>query len=387
MPLKILFFISEDWFFCSHFLERAAAARAAGYEVVVVARERQHGQHIRDAGLRLIPVDFERRNINPLRELALLKRLRQIYAKERPDIVHHIAAKPIFYGTLLSRLLGIRAVVNAPVGMGYVFSSSDLKARLLRPLIRLAYLLLLNPPGSRVVFENGHDLGTFVESGAVSAANAVLIRGAGVDLSAFRPCAPPPDPPVVMLIARMLRDKGVVEFAEAARKLHSEGVSARFVLVGDPDPGNPASISAETLASWHGKEGVECWGWRSDVVAALQQAHIACLPSYREGLPKSLLEAAASGLPIVTTDTVGCRDVVEHGVNGLLVPVKSVDELANALRRLILDPELRQSMGTAGRRIAEREFSSQRVIAETISVYQQLAGSKTAPPTPHSVQH
>lgn len=387
MKLKILFFISEDWFFCSHFLERAAAARAAGYEVVVVAREQQHGQQIRDAGLRLIPVDFERRSINPLRELALLKRLRQIYALERPDIVHHIAAKPIFYGALLCRLLGIRSVVNAPVGMGYVFTSSDLKARLLRPLIRLAYLVLLNPPGSRVIFENDHDLGTFVESGAVSAANAVLIRGAGVDLSAFRPCAPPPGPPVVMLIARMLRDKGVVEFAEAARKLHSEGVSARFVLVGDPDPGNPASISAETLASWHGKDGVECWGWRNDVAAALQQAHIACLPSYREGLPKSLLEAAASGLPIVTTDTVGCRDVVEHEVNGLLVAVKSVDELANAMRRLILDPALRQSMGTAGRQIAERDFSSPRIIAETISVYQQLAGPRSTLSATHSVQH
>ena len=376
MSKKILFLISEDWFFCSHFIERAVAARAAGYEVVVVTRERTHGQQIRDAGLRLIPLDFERRSTNPLRELALLRSLRRVYAQERPDIVHHIAAKPIFYGTLLCRLLGIRAVVNAPVGMGYVFSSSDTRARVLRPLMQLGYLLLLSPSGSRVIFENSHDLGSFVKAGAVSAEHAVLIRGAGVNLAAFKPHPSPEGPPVVMLIARMLRDKGVMEFVAAAQQLHAAGVAARFVLVGDPDPGNPASIAHETLEAWHGRDGIEWWGWQGDVAAALRQAHIACLPSYREGLPKSLLEAAASGLPIVTTDAVGCREVVNHGVNGLLVPVKSVDALAGALRQLILDPVLRQSMGQVSRLLAEREVSSERVIAETLAVYDQVASPR-----------
>jgi glycosyltransferase involved in cell wall biosynthesis len=373
MSPKILFLISEDWFFCSHFIERAVAARAAGYDVVVVTRERKHGQQIREAGLRLIPVDFERRSINPWREWGLLRTLRQVYARERPDIVHHIAAKPIFYGTLLCRLLGIRAVVNAPVGMGYVFSSSDARARVLRPLMQLGYLLLLSPPGSRVIFENGQDLGSFVKAGAVKANDAVLIRGAGVNLAVFRPHTPPAGPPVVMLIARMLRDKGVLEFVAAARQLQAAGVAARFVLIGDPDPGNPASIAPETLAAWHGRHGIECWGWQNDVAAALRQAHLVCLPSYREGLPKTLLEAAASGLPIVTTDAVGCREVVHPGVNGLLVPVRSVDALASALQRLILDPALRQSMGQSCRLLAEREFSSERVIAETLSVYAQVA--------------
>jgi glycosyltransferase involved in cell wall biosynthesis len=372
---KILYFISEDWFFCSHFIERAIAARNAGYEVVVVTREKDHGQQIRQAGLKLISIEFERRSVNPLRELWLVQFLYRIYARERPDIVHHIAAKPIFYGSAVARLLGITSVVNAPVGMGYAFSSSDAKARLLRPFINMAYRLLLNPKGSRVIFENADDLNMFVKSGVARQQDTVLIRGAGIDLKAFQPHPEPAGEPVVMLIARMLRDKGVMEFLGAAERLLASGVVARFVLVGDPDPGNPASISAETLQVWNGRCGVEWWGWRNDVAAALQQAHIVCLPSYREGLPKSLLEAAACGLPIVTTDAVGCRDVVEDGLNGYLVPVKECTSLAAALQKLINSPSLRSSMGQKSRIRAETEFSSERVIAETLAVYAQL-GSK-----------
>ncbi len=372
MTKKILYFISEDWFFCSHFIERAIAASDAGYEVVVVTREKVHGQVIRNAGLKLVPIDFERRSINPLRELWLLRSLYLIYAQERPDIIHHIAAKPIFYGTVVARLLGIAAVVNAPVGMGYAFSSSDAKARLLRPLVTMAYRLLLNPKGSRVIFENAYDLHTFVNSGVARQKDTVLIRGAGINLNVFQPHPEPVGVPVVMLIARMLHDKGVLEFLGAAKKLHASGIAARFVLVGDPDPGNPASIPAETLQSWNGKSGVEWWGWKADIAAALRQAHIACLPSYREGLPKSLLEAAACGLPIVTTDTIGCRDVVEDGRNGFLVPVKEVTSLAAALHRLIVNPGLRRTMGQKGRVRAETEFSSERVIGETLAVYAQL---------------
>jgi len=271
-----------------------------------------------------------------------------------------------------ARILGIGAVVNAPVGMGYAFSSSDAKARLLRPLITLAYRLLLNPKGSRVIFENVHDLNAFVRSGVARQEDTVLIRGAGIDLKVFQPHTEPAGVPVVMLIARMLRDKGVMEFLGAAELLHASGVDARFVLVGDPDPGNPASISAEILRSWDGRCGVECWGWRDDIAAVLRQAHVVCLPSYREGLPKSLLEAAACGLPIVTTDAVGCRDVVEDGINGYLVPVKESASLAAALEKLIVSPGLRRTMGQRGRMRAENEFASERVIAETLAVYAQL---------------
>jgi glycosyltransferase involved in cell wall biosynthesis len=300
-----------------------------------------------------------------------LLELLHVYIRERPDIVHHIAMKPIFYGTMIARLLYIKAVVNAPVGLGYVFSSKDTQARLLRPFIRLAYRLLLNPSGSRVIFENQHDLATFVRSGAVVKSGAILIRGAGVDTVQFAPHDPAPGTPVVMLVARMLVDKGVMEFLYAAKAIHDAGIEARFVLVGDSDPGNPGSIDAETLMSWNGRSGVEWWGRREDIADVLRQAHIVCLPSYREGLPKSLLEASASGLPIVTTDAVGCRDVVTHGVNGLLVPTKQIAPLVCALRVLILDPELRHAMGANGRKRAVNEFSLNRVIAETLAVYRE----------------
>jgi len=262
------------------------------------------------------------------------------------------------------------AIVNAPVGLGYVFSSRDRLARLLRPCLHFAYRLLLNPRHSRVIFENPDDAVFFVENGAVHGSDAIVIRGAGVDVEKFQPESCPPAQPVVGLVARMLRDKGVYEFVEAAHRLHDAGVAARFVLVGDPDAENPASIPLEQLRSWHRQKGVEWWGWRENMISTWHQVHIACLPSsYGEGLPKALLEAAACGLPIVTTDAVGCREVVRDGDNGLLVPVGDVQALADALRTLISDADLRTRMGQRSRARAEQEFSSERVIGETLQVY------------------
>lgn len=369
---KILYLLTEDWFFCSHFIERAVAAQAAGYDVVVVARERNHGERIRSAGLRFIGLEFERRSTHPLVELRQLKEIIRLYRRERPDIVHQVSPKPILYGTAAALLTGVAAIINAPVGMGYIFSSSDLRARLLRPFVRIAYRLLANPRRSRVVFENGDDLKHFVQWGAVRAADAVLIRGAGVDLSRFKPAARPRRVPVVALVARMLRDKGINEFVAAAQQLHGQGVAARFLLVGAPDPMNPTSIPLETLKGWHGRQGIEWLGWREDVDQLLREVDVICLPSYREGLPKSLIEAAATGLPIVTTDTPGCREVVRHGDNGFLVPVRDVPQLADALGRLVGDPQLRERMGKRGAEIAAAEFSSERVVAETLSLYREM---------------
>lgn len=371
---KLLFLLTEDWFFCSHFIERATAAQAAGYEVVVACRENSHGEQIRKTGLALAPVEFVRRSTNPLMELGTLRQIFRLYRRERPDIVHQIGAKPILYGSLVARILDIRRIVNASIGMGYVFSSADSRARRLKPLVSFAYRCLMNPPGSKVVFENGDDLATFVRMGAVQREDAVLIRGAGIDVDAYQPQTDEPKgAPVVTLIARMLRDKGINEFVEAAHLLHAEGVRARFVLVGDPDLENPTSIPPDRLQAWNGVQGVEWWGWRADIAQILAQSHIACLPSYREGLPKSLLEAAAAGLPIVTTDTVGCREVVRDGENGYLVPVGDARALADAMKKLIEDPALRKKMGAVGRARAEAEFASPRIIAETLAVYDSLA--------------
>jgi len=373
MKPKLMYVISEDWFFYSHFFERALAARDAGYDVVVMTRERAHGHKIRAAGIHLLPMNFSRRSINPFSEFLSLARIFLAYRRERPDVLHHVAAKAVFYGSLAALFFRRGpAIVNAPVGMGYVFSSGERLARVLRPCLRLGYRLLLNPRRSRVIFENSDDAAYFIKNDVARAADTVVIRGAGIDVQKFRPASSPAEPPVVALVGRMLRDKGVREFVEAANQLHDAGVAARFILIGYPDAENPASIPLEQLRSWHGQKGVEWWGWEEDMTRTWRQVHIACLPSYREGLPKALLEAAACGLPIVSTDAVGCREVVRHGDNGLLVPVGDAPALANALRTLILDADLRTQMGKRSRARAEHEFSSERVIGETLTVYDSL---------------
>lgn len=375
---KLLYLISEDWFFCSHFLERAVAARAAGFEVAVLTRESRHGQRIRDAGIRLLPLAMDRSSTSPLREMAVLWRIWRTYGRERPDLVHHVALKPILYGSIAARWCGLRAVLNAPVGMGYLFTSNDARVLLLRPLVSLLLKALLNPRGSCVVFENPEDLRNSVDSGTVRAADAVLIQGAGIDTDLFRPADPPrgvASVPVVVMGARMLRDKGVAEYVRAARMLHERGVAARFLLVGAPDPSNPSSFSQSQLQAWHAQGDVEWLGHQDDMAPLLRGCDIACLPSYREGLPKFLLEAMACGLPVVSTDVTGCRHAVDAEVTGLLVPPRDPLALANALAVLLADRALRLRLGTAGRQRVITRFSSESVIAQTLAQYQVLSTS------------
>jgi glycosyltransferase involved in cell wall biosynthesis len=376
--VKLAYLITEDWFFCSHFIERASAARRAGYDVAVITRPGAHVGRIRDAGLRLVPLAFERGSVNPLREARTLGQVIDAYRAERPQIVHHVALKPILYGTIAARRCGIRAIVNAPVGMGFVYSSSSLRARALRPLVDALLRRLLNPPASRVVFENPDDRAEQVARGAVRAEAAAVIRGAGVDLERFRPVPEPADAPVVVLVSRMLWDKGVGEFVEAARRLRAEGVRARFLLVGGPDEHNPASVEARQLEAWAKEGAVEWLGWRDDVPAVIAASHIVCLPSYREGLPKTLLEALASGRAVVATDVAGCREAVRDGDNGLLVPPRDAAALAAALKRLITDAGLRRDFGARGRERAEREFSLERIVGETLGLYQDLLAGRAA---------
>lgn len=369
---KLLYLTSEDWFFCSHLIERAAAARAAGHEVVVMTHLDRHAEAIAARGLRVVPWRFDRRGMDPLRELSSIVQVARAYRAERPDVVHHFALKPVLYGSLAARLAGIRAVINAPVGMGYVFSSDDLRARMLRLPVRLALRLLINPHGSRVVFENPDDRDAMIAAGWVRAADAALIRGAGVDLSAFDAAPEPEGVPIVVLPARMLRDKGVSEFVTAARSLKAKGIAARFVLAGAPDPGNRAAIAEETLRGWAAEGVIEYLGFQDNIPALFRRSAIVCLPSYREGLPKALLEALAAARPIVTTDVPGCRETVIPGVNGLMVPARDANALAEALEELLRDPVRRAEMGAAGRGLAEREFSNPRVIAETLKLYRDL---------------
>lgn len=369
---KLLYFITEDWYFCSHRLPLALAAQNAGYDVAVVTRVNEHGESIRQAGIRLIPLNLSRQSMNPLSEIAVLARLAVIYRKERPDLVHHVAMKPVLYGTLAARLTGVPHVVNALAGMGYVFSSDQPMAGILRPAIGKAFRMLLSSGRSRLILQNKDDYAMFVRNRFINGERIRLIRGSGVDTAVFSPAPEPAGIPVVMLAARMLWDKGIKEFVEAARQLKTRGINARFVLVGDTDQHNPSAILKEQLTAWQEEVVIEWWGRCDDMAAVLAQAHIVCLPSYREGLPKVLLEAASCGRPIVATDTPGCREIVRNGENGLLVPVRSTVELSDAIQSMIENQELRPKMGARGREIVVSEFAIEKVISETMTVYKDL---------------
>jgi len=369
---RILYLVTEDWYFCSHRLPLACAALRAGFDVVVATRVQDHGRIILDAGLRLRSLKLRRAGKNPFSELRAISELIKIYRTEQPDIVHHVALKPVLYGSLAAWWARVPAVVNAITGTGFRLASSDLRARLVRPFINGALRLALNRAGSRVILQNPDDRDILGRNVLRNAKEVVLIRGSGVDLELFRPEPEPPDTPVVLLASRMLRDKGVVEFVKAARLLRGERVRARFVLVGDEDRANPSSLSPSWLERMQAEGVVEWWGHRTDMSNVFKASHIVCLPSYREGLPKVLLEAAASGRPIVTTDTPGCREVVRHGENGLLVPVREVEALANAIRVLLESPELRHRMGIRGRELVEEQFGIQKVIEETLRLYDEL---------------
>lgn len=373
MP-RLLFVITEDWYFCSHRLGLAVAARRAGYEVAVACRVAQHGHEIREHGVELFSWPVSRRSRHPLRELGALLRLIRLYRLWRPDVVHLVALKPVLYGGIAARIARIPATVNALAGMGFLFIAQGRKARLARSLVEGAFRLLFRSPGSRVILQNQDDSDLLVQSGVVEARRVVLIRGSGVDTGRFRPGPEPPPPAVVVLASRMLWDKGVGEFVAAAAKLRQAGCTARFVLVGDTDPENPAAVPQAQLACWRDTGVVEWWGRQDDMAGVFAQAHIVCLPSYREGLPKVLLEGAACGLPLVATDVPGCREIVRDGQTGFLVPARNADGLAAALRRLIDDAGLRRRFGAAGRAVVEAEFTLERVAAQTVRLYDELTG-------------
>jgi glycosyltransferase involved in cell wall biosynthesis len=284
-------------------------------------------------------------------------------------------------------MVGGIAVVNAVSGLGYLFLGS-MRARLLRPLVMRLYRLALRYRRSRTIFQNPDDRDLFVGAGLLRAEQAVLIRGSGVNCATFVPQAEPDGVPIVMLPARILWDKGVGEFVDAARRIRQHDARVRFVLVGDPDPGNPAAVPSAMLDAWMREGVIESWGHRRDMPGVLSSATVVVLPSYREGLPKALLEAAACGKPVVTTDVPGCREIVQHNVNGLLVPVRDAPALADAIRLLLQSPSLRQRFGRAGRLIVEREFAEHLVIEQTLGVYRRLLGSKwPASRRTHLAQH
>lgn len=363
-----LLFANTDWYLYNFRLAQVQALRERGDEVVLVSPDGPYGPRMQALGVRWLPFSLARRGLNPFAEIQTVVRLTNLYRREKPDLVHQFTVKCVLYGSLACLLLGIRFIVNSVTGLGYVFLEGGGRRPWLRGFIKSSYRLVLRH--TWVIFQNPDDQSVFLESHLVDPKQVALIRGSGVDIQRFSPRPEPSGLPLVVLPGRMLWDKGVGEFVEAARVLQSEGLQARFALVGDSDNENPASVYELQLHEWE-KEGViEWWGWKENMDDVFSQAAIICLPSYREGLPKTLIEAAACGRPIVTSDVPGCREVVRQGENGLLVPAREAGALAKALKDLLQNPETRREMGICSRKIAEKEFSMELVISQTLAFYQ-----------------
>ncbi len=372
--MKAVLFANTDWYLYNFRIEYAKFLRSQGWDVVLMSPDGEYVEKIEALGFRHIDMEFSRKGMNPAAESDAIRRIREVYEAEQPDLVHHFTIKCMIYGSIAARQVGVKSIVNSVTGLGFVFLSDKPHVKLVRGVVKHLYKKAFK--GTQVIFENPDDRALFLEMGLVGEDNSHVILGTGIDTDAFVPVRPPDSVPLTILPARMLWDKGIGEFVDAAAAIRKEGINARFALIGKMDEGNPACIEYETLTRWQKEGNVEWWGWQDDIYTSISLADIVCLPSYREGLPKILLEAAACGRPIVTTDVPGCRETVIDGVNGLLVEVKSVESLKNALVRLINDRDLRVKMGEASRELAVSRFSNAIVNAETYKIYRAALGER-----------
>jgi glycosyltransferase involved in cell wall biosynthesis len=376
--VKIILFANTEWYLFNFRLSLAKALQAQGHEVLLISPPGDYGARLQALGFRWEALPMDRKSLNPLQELRLLMHLCRLYRREQPALAHHFTIKCVVYGSIAALVAREPARVNAVAGMGYVFTNQALKARLLRPVVRGLMRLVLNGRGARLILQNKDDMAAFAQAGLARPELTRLVMGSGVDLARFTPRAQPAQigqaaqATRVLLAARLLWDKGIAEYAKAARLLKAKGLPVRFLLAGSPDPGNPAAIPQATLDGWQSEGLFELLGQVSNMAALFASVDMVVLPSYREGLPKSLIEAAACALPLVTTDVPGCREVVTHEVDGLLVPVKDANALANAIERLHLNPVWASQLGLAARQKAIAEFDERIVIEKTLAVYEEL---------------
>lgn len=388
-----LFVVTEDWYFCSHRLPLARALRDAGFKVAVATRLDRHEERIRAEGFEIHPLPSLRRGLAPWREPGTVWALAALYRRLNPELVLHVALKPVFLGALASLFSGRRPTVNILTGMGFVFTSGSWKARLFRLPIAALMRALLDIPGMRTVVQNMEDFETLTAAGVLPRDRTDLVRGSGVDVGHFSLLPEPEGRFTAAAVCRLLGDKGVYDLIAAARLLRGKGTPLRLLLAGPIDPLNPTAVTESEVLAWQREGLVEWLGPAEDVRSVWAQAHAAVLPSHREGLPKALVEAAACGRPIVTTDTTGCREVVADGVNGILVPPHSPPALAEALIRMASHPELRTAMGVASRSRAEKLFSEQVVIRRLseicLAAVDEVSGASLAAGSnldPHTVR-
>jgi glycosyltransferase involved in cell wall biosynthesis len=366
-PARLLYVVSEDWYFLSHRLPMARAARAAGFEVHVATNVTDGGRAIVEEGFALHPVPFARGKLSPLAAFATIRALRRVHRTVAPAIVHHVALQPTVFG-LLAAIGRPVASVNAITGLGHTFIAETFKARVLRAAIGAVLRSLLAREGAVALVQNPDDRDLLVKVG-VAAKRIVLIPGSGVDVARLRPTPEPPGPPTVAFVGRLLDDKGIRVLVAAHRLLRAKGIAVELLVAGTPDPANPASVTREEAAAWGGEPGITWLGHVADIATVWQRAHIAVLPSRREGLPKSLLEAAACGRPMVATDVPGCREVALDGKTGLLVPPDNAEALAAAIENLANAPELRRQFGAAARALAVERFSADAIGRAVVELY------------------
>jgi len=377
-PLKCLLFANTDWYLYNFRRSLALALKDAGHEVLLVSPPGPYGARLEALGLRWVAAPMQRTSLNPLRELALLRWLRALIVREQVDLVHSFTIKCAVYGSLAARMASLSSArpvrVSAVAGMGYVFISNEMKARLLRPVVRRLMQLAFGGRGSRLILQNPDDLQLFLGARLVDADRVRLIPGSGVDCSRLSPARGLGTAGRfrVLFPARLLWDKGLGEYVEAARQLRSENRAIDFLLAGETDPGNPAAVDEALVRQWVGEGLVEWLGHVDDMPGLYRTVDAVVLPSYREGLPRSLVEAGACGLPLVTTDVPGCRHVVTDGVDGLMVKVKDSAGLAVAIARLHDDEELRRRLGNAAREKVLAEFDERIVLRRTLAVYDEL---------------
>ncbi len=372
----ILYLVTEDWYFLSHRLPMALAAQQAGYRVHVATRVGKGGAEIERLGFSLHPLAWQRGSTNPFNLVANVRQVRTLYKRLKPNLAHHVGLQPSVVGSLAAAGLPI-ALLNALTGLGFAFTSHTVKALLLRPFMSLLLRLLLMRRGVSALVQNPDD-DAALRSLGVEPGKIEIIPGSGVDTHALMPLPEPPGEVSIAFVGRLLDDKGIRPLVAAHELMIRQGQQVRLLIAGDPDPANPASIPAAEVVRWGHLPYVEVLGHVDDIEGVWARAHIAALPSRREGLPLSLLEAAACGRPIVATDVPGCREIARHGLNAFLVPVDDPGALAGALTVLASDPALRHRLGTQGREMVENEFSSERIGRQTVRLYDRLLGRKAA---------
>lgn len=380
---KILFLLDlEDRYFLSHRRALALAARDAEYRVVVCVRiGGKYMERIRAEGFECFALEHENKaGINFLREFLVLIQLVRIYRKYRPRIAHHFGVRNLLYGSIAARLAKTPFVVNSFLGLGSLFSENSLRFRCLKKIILPPLQYFHRAKNTRVIVQNDADREMILQNVLPDESRLSVVRGSGVDVRSFYPTPEPTGAPLAVLASRMLTDKGVHEFVEAATLLQKKDMKIRMALAGSPDPKNPSSIPESTLSQWHREGRIEWWGYRENMAEVWRDCHIAVLPTYyKEGLPRSLLEAASCARPLVATDVPGCRDILKDRVNGLRITPRDSKALADAINKLAGDADLRRKMGAAGRRIVEREFSDEIVSKKILKLYEHMSATEKEP--------